>query len=116
MVVWLLCAIGAGMIAQAKGRSFGSYFVVGLLLGFIGLIIALCARPARRSTPAYVPVIAPPGWYVEPQDYRYERYWDGTAWTPHFQLAGYHPQASPAGPGIDAVARPRPVAGAKHLM
>jgi Protein of unknown function (DUF2510) len=117
LLVWLLCAIGSGMVAQAKRRSFGEYFVVGLLLGFIGLIIALCARPGRTSAPTYVQVIAPPGWQVDPYDSRYLRYWDGTTWTPHAQPATYGAMPpTHVRPGADALARPRPIVGAKHLI
>lgn len=50
-------------------------------------------RRSRREAPAHglMPEagIAPPlpGWYRDPVDPRYERWWDGRFWTPYFQLA-----------------------------
>ena len=31
--------------------------------------------------------MAPPGWYGDPTQPGFVRYWDGTAWTPHVQPA-----------------------------
>jgi len=36
---WVLCSIGAAMIAQSKGRSAGGWFMVGLIFGPIALLI-----------------------------------------------------------------------------
>lgn len=75
--VWLLFAIATGMIGQSKGHGFGGYFVLGLLFGVLGLLIALCAKPRAQT------VVAPAGWLFDP--YRpgtaWMRYWDGTKWT-----------------------------------
>jgi hypothetical protein len=40
VIVWLACGFIAGMIYQNKGRSGASGFVVGLLLGPIGILLA----------------------------------------------------------------------------
>ena len=40
VVVWLFCGLLAGAIASGKGLSFGGYFIVGVLLGPIGILIA----------------------------------------------------------------------------
>lgn len=36
---WVICSIGAAMIAQSKGRSAGGWFMAGLILGPIALLI-----------------------------------------------------------------------------
>jgi hypothetical protein len=49
--------------------------------------------PSQEAT-AGLPVQAtPPGWYLDPQDPRTQRYWDGTQWTEHRS-----PAAQQAGP------------------
>jgi hypothetical protein len=35
------------------------------------------------ENPSAPPVVAPPGWYPDPQGYR-QRYWDGHTWTHNF--------------------------------
>ena len=39
LILWVLCGIGGGFLAQSKGRSFGEGLVLGIVLGFIGLAI-----------------------------------------------------------------------------
>ena len=39
IVLWLACAIGSGVIASSKKRSFGSWLILGGLLGPIALLI-----------------------------------------------------------------------------
>ena len=52
---------------------------------------------AMSENPSSPPVIAPPGWYPDPQGYR-QRYWDGHAWTHNFAPFP-SPQRSEARPG-----------------
>jgi hypothetical protein len=52
----LILAIGCGYlaswIARSKGRSSGGWFVAGLVLGLMGvLIVALVPNPARDAAP-----------------------------------------------------------------
>jgi hypothetical protein len=47
-----------------------------------------------------------PGWYPDPQDPRYLRYWDGTAWTN--QVAALTPEVSPSPPPLSAAAPQAP--------
>jgi hypothetical protein len=50
LIVWLLCGILTAFIAQSKGLSVGTWAIVGILAGFIGvLIVALVPSktPAR---------------------------------------------------------------------
>lgn len=60
-VIWLMCAAGSAAIAQGKGLSPVHGFVVGMLLGPIGLMIAVFQRSAVPTAPP-VPqgVVIPP--------------------------------------------------------
>jgi hypothetical protein len=49
IIAWLALAIGAGAIASSKGRSGFGYFVLGLFLPLIGLLIAIGMAPARPA-------------------------------------------------------------------
>ena len=42
IIVWLLSAIGGGLIYQSKNRPFGKGICWGFFLGLIGLIVTLC--------------------------------------------------------------------------
>lgn len=50
IIVWLLFAFACSSIAKSKGRDPGLYFILGLLLGFIGLLITL-AMPSAKPVP-----------------------------------------------------------------
>lgn len=41
MILWIVLAIGAGAVANAKGRSGGGYFLLALFLPLIGFLIAI---------------------------------------------------------------------------
>ncbi len=41
LVIWLVCGIIAAVIAMNKGRSGCGWFLVGVLLGPLGIILAL---------------------------------------------------------------------------
>jgi hypothetical protein len=49
IIIWLLCAIGGGLITQSKGRSFIQGFGLGFALGIIGIIIALCLKNKKNA-------------------------------------------------------------------
>lgn len=83
IILWVLCGIASGMIASNKGLSFGAYFVLGLVLGVIGVIIAL----ASKGTPAARRQVTAPGWYPCPYTNGVIRYHDGYQWTQHTQAA-----------------------------
>ena len=93
-VAWFVCACIGGTIGRPKGRE-GAGFLLGLLLGIIGVAIAAClpdstevaftkTEALRRSTtvgPSTFnpgPSTAPAGWY---QDGPGLRYFDGRDWT-----------------------------------
>lgn len=48
IIGWLALAIGAGAVASSKGRSGFGYFVLGLFLPLIGLLIAIGMAPLQR--------------------------------------------------------------------
>src|SRR6266540_877282 len=48
VIIWILCGVVAAMIGAKKGFG-GSGFVVGLLLGPIGILIAIFAKGDRKS-------------------------------------------------------------------
>lgn len=52
IIAWLICAIGAGAIASSKGRSGFGYFMLGLLIPFIGLLISIGMAPRQGSAGA----------------------------------------------------------------
>ena len=41
--IWVVCGLCAGTIYQQKGRSFGVGFLAGVILGPLGLLLALCS-------------------------------------------------------------------------
>lgn len=50
LVIWLLCAVVCGMVANSKGRSVGGWaFWGGIVLGFIGIIIIACLPSLPKS-------------------------------------------------------------------
>lgn len=50
LLFWLACAVLGSMIGSAKGAGF-SGFVLGLLLGPIGVLIVLVSNGNRRKCP-----------------------------------------------------------------
>ena len=50
LVFWLLCAIVAAVIANAKGRSGFGWFLIGLLISVFAIIL-VAAMPAIRAEP-----------------------------------------------------------------
>lgn len=47
IIVWIICGAICAMIAGAKGRSGAAFFLLGLLLGPIGVLLAFCT-PANQ--------------------------------------------------------------------
>jgi hypothetical protein len=50
LIIYIACAIGAACIANEKGRSGIGYFILGLLLPLIGLLIAI-GMPVKVQAP-----------------------------------------------------------------
>ncbi len=61
LTVWLavggLCALGAGFIAEGRGRSFSLWLLLGLLFGPLALLLA--AVMPREGQHATTPLAAP---------------------------------------------------------
>lgn len=54
IVIWLLCGLVAGLIAQSKGGDVSQGVVLGVLLGPIGILIALVSgRPKIERVRTY---------------------------------------------------------------
>jgi hypothetical protein len=48
IVLGLICAVACSFIAEAKNRDTIGFFVLGLILGVVGLVITICL-PAREA-------------------------------------------------------------------
>lgn len=52
LMFWVVCGIGALLIAQGKGaKDTTGWFIVGLLLGPIGLLLSLFAKGSKGEPP-----------------------------------------------------------------
>ena len=72
--ILLIGALQGGIacaISQAKNRPGREGFLLGFLLGPIGIIIVLCLPKMAASR----------GWYQDPSDPGQQRYWDGVRWS-----------------------------------
>lgn len=49
IAVWFGFGIWAGVIARKKGRSFAVWFVIGLVIGIFGVLIAWAVRPSTAG-------------------------------------------------------------------
>lgn len=76
-IICVICGMVAATIADRKGLSAGGYFLLGIVLGLLGVAIAAIVQP-RQVTPA-------PGWYEDPWHLSPRRYFDGHQWTGHTQ-------------------------------
>jgi hypothetical protein len=50
LIIWLLCGIGAGALANTKGRSASGWGCLGFMLGPIGLLIVACMDRGPTET------------------------------------------------------------------
>jgi hypothetical protein len=68
LIIWVAFGFFGGVITKSKGRGAGIGWVLGLLLGGIGLIIAAVMREERPPAPG-APYRANDGkWYAQQPD------------------------------------------------
>jgi hypothetical protein len=48
LVIWIICAIGCGILADKKGRNVPLAVVLGILFGVIPLIVYACMSHAKK--------------------------------------------------------------------
>jgi uncharacterized membrane protein YeaQ/YmgE (transglycosylase-associated protein family) len=48
LVIWLLCGLIGALVGQGKGQAVGG-FLMGVVLGPIGILITALVRPDRRA-------------------------------------------------------------------
>lgn len=58
-ILWVLCGIGAALIAQYKKQNVAAFFILGFFLGVIGLVIAAVAPSRDESGMPTGPARAP---------------------------------------------------------
>lgn len=51
LIFWILCGVGAALIASSKGGSGFLWFIMGILFGPFGLLFAFFAGPSRVDCP-----------------------------------------------------------------
>ncbi len=68
-----------GSITSSKNRGFGVGFLLGGLLGLIGIIICACFKEDKLGGLTYRPQAA--GWFDDPTGRFEARYYDGGRWT-----------------------------------
>jgi hypothetical protein len=52
LLIWLLCGIISAIVASNKGRSGFGWFIIGLLLGPLGLILSLAVSKKQKALEA----------------------------------------------------------------
>ena len=52
VILWLGCAVAAAVISQRKNTGASNGFLVGLVLGVIGLVMVLLWKPGLPAAPA----------------------------------------------------------------
>jgi uncharacterized membrane protein YfcA len=68
----------AGVSAISTAAHSAAVDLVAMAIAAAYLILALVTARRHRATAG-----SPPGWYVDQQDTRYLRWYDGTGWTEH---------------------------------
>ena len=58
VIIWIICACIGLAIGQQKGRATEG-FILGLVLGLIGVLIIVIMKPAAGFQTAQIPQIAP---------------------------------------------------------
>jgi len=59
VLLWVICAIAAGAITNAKGRGWLPGLIGGGLLGIFGVIVAAFMRPGSTAPPGMESAVCP---------------------------------------------------------
>lgn len=65
VLIWFVCAFTAMIVAQSRNASAGLAFVLGLLLGPFGIVIAFVLKPRTAVVVAAAAGAKPPGFERE---------------------------------------------------
>ena len=60
VILWIGCAIIAGMISDRKHNGFGTGLLIGGLLNIFGVIIVMCLKPGLPKAPAGLVAVSCP--------------------------------------------------------
>jgi uncharacterized protein DUF2510 len=83
LVILLAFGTGCAMIAKSKNRSPMGFFVLGLLLGLIGLLITACMSKKQSVLTSHsAPMATNAGWFPDPYGSVAGtlRWFDGSQW------------------------------------
>lgn len=82
LVIWLVCGFLGAAIGNSKRMRAGGGFLLGFLLGPVGLIIVAASKnPTPLERVQARPAEA--GWHPDPLGRFDGRYFDGRRWTQH---------------------------------
>jgi len=56
VIIWILCGIGAAVIAKSRGANSGSWFFIGLLFGPFGILYAAIQSRGATCSACYCSV------------------------------------------------------------
>lgn len=59
-IIGVLCAIFTAIIAEGRGRSYGLWFLLGLIFGPLALLIVAAVPKDRTASPS-PPIVEPQG-------------------------------------------------------
>jgi hypothetical protein len=82
LVMAVLCGVIGAALGSSKKVGGGGGFILGLLLGFIGLIIVAVSAP-KSPLDRVEAKPADKGWYPDPLGRFDDRWFDGYRWTQH---------------------------------
>lgn len=83
VVFWIICGVIGGAVGSGKNMGCAG-FLLGLLLGPLGIIIVAVLGPKERSTLDKIEARpAGEGWHPDPLGRFDSRWYDGERWTQH---------------------------------
>lgn len=96
LILWIISIAAAGLIGFAKGR-LGLGVVLGILIGFLGVIVMAFVKPSGHVGRVRGPK-GPgvwPQWAADPMGRHEQRYWDGGKWTSQVRDGGVPSEDAP---------------------